>query len=134
MKNAKLHILCFAVIALLASLSHASNEPTAAEENPQDTPHMATYKVPDLDEALSKDFIKALAKLEGIISAKPAIDAGTFSVTYEPAKTDPRKIEALLAQLAPESKLDKVGLADATHSEDDCGKCPLRKKCGKHKE
>ena len=130
MKSAKLTVLVLAVIALLAPLSHAA-EKAAAQDNPQDKPHMAVYKVPGLDEELTKDFIKGLAKLDGIISAKPALDEGIFTVTYEPAKTAPEKIEAVLVELAPDTKLDKVGPADAAAAEHDCGKCPHRKTCGK---
>jgi copper chaperone CopZ len=128
MKCAKLAILGFALITLLAPLSAA-----AAEEQAQDAAQMAIYKVPELTEDLSKGFIKELAKLEGIVSAKPAIDEGTFAVTFETAKTDPQKIEAVLAELAPEAKLDKVGPAEKAHS-GDCSKCPKHKTCGKNKE
>ena len=128
MKVARLAILGFALIALLAPLSAV-----AGEEKASDAPHMAIYKVPELNEELAKGFIKELAKLEGIISAKPVIDEGTFAVTFEPAKTDPQKIETALAELAPEAKLDKVGpAAKAAHG--DCGKCPKHKTCGKSKE
>jgi copper chaperone CopZ len=127
MKIARLAILCFALIALLAPVSAVM-----AEEEHQEGAQMAIYKVPELNEELSKGFIKELAKLEGIISAKPALEEGTFAVTFETAKTDPQKIEALLVQLAPESKLDKVVAAEkAAHG--DCGKCPKAKTCGKHK-
>jgi len=127
MKIARLAILGFALIALLAPMS-----PALAEEEHKDAAQMATYKVPELTEDLAKGFIKELAKLEGIVSAKPAIDEGTFAVTFETEKTDPQKIEAILVQLAPDTKLDKVAPAEkADHS--DCSKCPKHKTCGKHK-
>jgi hypothetical protein len=127
MKIARLAILCFALIALLAPVSQV-----LAEEEHKDAAQMAIYKVPELTEDLAKGFIKELAKLEGIVSAKPAIDEGTFAVTFETAKTDPQKIEAILVQLAPEAKLDKVGPAEKV-AHGDCDKCPKAKTCGKHK-
>jgi hypothetical protein len=125
MKQAKLFIIGFALIALLAPLAQA-----AAEEKPQDKPHTAFFAIPELSETVTKELVKGLAKLEGIISAKTT-DEGAFAVTFHPAKTDPKKIEAALSEIAPDSKLDKVALADDPHAGSDCNKCPLKKKCGK---
>ena len=127
MKIAKLAVLAIALIALLAPMSTA-----LAEVEIKDAAQMAIYKVPELTEDLSKGFIKELAKIEGIVSAKPAIDEGTFAVTFETEKTDPQKIEAVLVQLAPDAKLDKVESAEKAHS-GDCSKCPKHKTCGKQK-
>jgi hypothetical protein len=125
MKQVKLFIIGFALIALLAPLAQA-----AAEEKPQDKPHTAQFTVPELNDTVTKDLVKGLAKLEGIISAKSS-DEAVFAVTFDPTKTDAKKIEAILAEIAPDSKLEKVALADDPHAGSDCSKCPLKKKCGK---
>jgi copper chaperone CopZ len=134
MKTSKLALFGIAILALTAFAALAADDPAPAENKPQDAPHAAIFKVPALSEDLSKDFIKGLAKADGIISAKPDLEAGTFSVTYEPAKTDPKKIEAVLTQLASEVSLDKVQPADAVHAKSDCSKCPHHKTCGKKKD
>ncbi len=134
MRSSKLAILMIAVLALAAHTAIALDDPAPSESTPQDAPHSAVFKVPALSEKLSKDFIKGLAKADGIISAKPDLEESTFSVTYEPAKTDPKKIEAILAQLAPEVTFDKVQPADPELAKGDCSKCPHHKTCGKKDE
>ena len=129
MKISKITILGVAVLLLTSLNASAADDPA-----PADSPHAAVFKVPALSEDLSKNFIKALAKADGIISAKPDLEEGTFSVTYEPAKTDTKKIEAVLAQLAPEVTFDKVQPADPAHASSDCSKCPHHKTCGKKHE
>jgi hypothetical protein len=125
MKQAKIFIIGLALFALLAPISQAT-----VEEKAQDKPHTALFTVPELNETVTKNFVKSLAKLEGIISAK-STEKGAFAVTFDPAKTDAKKIEAVLAEISPDSKLDKVALADDPHAGSDCNKCPLKKKCSK---
>jgi hypothetical protein len=134
MKSRKLSILVCAVLALTAHAAIASDDPAPSGSAPQDAPHAALFKVPALSEEISKDFIKGLAKADGIISAKPDLEEGVFSVTFEPAKTDPKKIEAILSQLAPEVTFDKVQPADPAQAKGDCSKCPYHKTCGKKDE
>ena len=59
MKQAKLFIIGFELIALLAPISQA-----ATEEIPQDKPHMALFTVPELNETVTKDLVKGLVGSE----------------------------------------------------------------------
>ena len=90
--------------------------------------------MPELTKDLSKDLVKSLTDVEGILAAKPDTEAGTFAVTFAPAKTDPETIEAALGQVAPKTSLDKVGPADTKAAKGDCSKCPKKSGCAKNKK
>jgi len=123
------------IIAALLSVGLMAGEttPAPAKEGAEDGPRLAVYKVPNLTNDLSGSLIKSLTKVQGILSAKPDTDAGSFSVTFEPGRTTPEQIQAAMAQVAPGTELDKVEAADPAQAKKDCGKCPSRSKCSKSK-
>jgi hypothetical protein len=121
------------VIALTALGTWASDTPQPAGEKIEAAHQTAIYTVPNLDKALSKNLVKSLAEVKGILAAKPETDSGIVSVTFETAVTDAKQIHEALSKLAPEAKLDKVVPADARAAGAGCGKCPHAKTCTKKK-
>ena len=93
----------------------------------------AVFAVPGLkDEAVVKSLTAALAKEPGVVSAKADAVTGKFIVTFEPGKTALPSLEKAMAKVAPASKLEKVGAADAKDAtKHDCGKCPSKSTCQK---
>ncbi len=121
------------IIVTMLTMGLMAGDAAPAKESSKDAPHLAVYKVPSLDNDMSKNLIKSLTKVDGVISAKPDTEGGVFSVTFEPKKTSPEKIQETMVQVAPGTELAKVGPADAKHSKKDCGKCPNKKSCSKKK-
>ena len=133
MKSARLVTVCFAIAFLLAQGAWATDTAAPAAKDPHDLPHTAVYKVPELTTTLSKELVKSLNDVDGILSAKPDTKAGTFAVTFAPAKTDTDAIQAALRPVAPETTLDKVGPADPKQAKSGCGGCPKKSSCAKKK-
>lgn len=123
------------VPALLLVLANAA---AFAEDAPkqEETPALQTavFVVPDVaEEGVVPQLTKALAKQEGLVTAKAETDAGRFLVTFETAKTNAEALTAVIVQVSPESKLEIVKAAE-TAGAHDCGKCPSRSTCGKAKD
>jgi len=133
MKSARLVTIAVGIAFLLAQGAWAADKAAPAVQDPQDLPHTAIYKVPELTTALSKQLVKSLGDVQGILSAKPDTKASTLAVTFAPAKTDTDAIQAALRPVAPETTLDKVGPADPKQAKSGCGGCPKSSSCGKKK-
>jgi hypothetical protein len=133
MKSARLVTIVLVTSLLLAPTAWASETAAPAAKDPQDLPHTAIYKVPELTTKLSKDLVKSLNEVDGILSAKPDTKNGTFAVTFAPAKTDTDAIQAAMRPVAPETTLDKVGPADPKQANSGCGGCPKKSSCAKKK-
>ncbi len=120
-----LALLAFAVLALAA--------PTAslAKDKPSET---ATYAVPHLDNAdMVKDLTKALTKVKGVTAAKADAEAGKFIVTFNPEKTNPDALTAVVTKVAAEAKFEGVQAAEGSGEHSGCGACPSKATCGKKK-
>jgi hypothetical protein len=133
MKSARLVILAIALFLLAATGVQAEEKAAKAEKSPEELAQTAVFKVPDLDQGLSKQLVKSLTGVEGILAAKPDTETGTFAVTFATAKTDTDRIETALGEVAPQASLEKVGPADATAAKKDCSKCPKSAGCAKKK-
>ena len=133
MRHFRFTLFTLAVIALTALGSWASDTPQPAGDKLEAAQQTAIYTVPNLDKALSKNLVKSLAEVEGILAAKPDTDSGIVAVTFESAKTDAKQIHEALSKLAPEAELDKVAPADAKAAGAGCGRCPHAKTCTKKK-
>lgn len=121
------------VILMLAALvALTAIAPALAEDK---APETAVFAVPNLkDEAVVKDLAKALAKVKGVTAAKPDAEASKFLVTFNPEKTNPEKLTAAMAKIAPEAKFEGVQAADGkTVNNAGCGACPSKATCGKKK-
>jgi hypothetical protein len=134
MKSVRIAAIGIAIVCLLASGAWAADPTAPAEKDPQNQPHTAVYNVPDLTTDLSKQLVKSLGDLDGIIAAKPDAKAGTFAVTFTPAKTDTKSIEAALASAAPKTSLASVAPADPKAAKAGCGGCPKKSSCAKNKK
>lgn len=116
-----------------AAADKAAPAGAAAEAAPAAAPaaQTAVFAVPDLgDAALVKKLNAALAKHDGVVAAKPEAEAGRFLVTFDAGKTTAEALAQVVAQAAPQAKLEGVQAADpksAAHG--DCGKCPSRATC-----
>ena len=133
MKSVRLVTIAIGIAFLLAQGAWAADKAASAVKDPQDLPRTAVYKVPELTTELSKQLVKSLGDVEGILSAKPDTKASTLAVTFAPAKTGTDAIQAALRPLAPETTLGKVGPADPKQAKSGCGGCPKSKSCGKKK-
>ena len=97
-------------------------------------PEVATFAVPGVkDQAVVKGLTAALAKEAGVLAAKADGEAGTFMITFEPAKTNPEALTKVVVEVVPDAKLEKVQPADPKAAEHDCGKCPSKSSCNKSK-
>ena len=116
-------------IVLAALLAIAVVAPALAEDK---APETAVFAVPNLgDEAVVKDLTAALAKVKGVTAAKPDAAAGKLLVTFNPGKTNPEKLTAAVAKIAPEAKFEGVTAADGKAADNSaCGKCPNKSSCG----
>ncbi|MBZ0266748.1 hypothetical protein K8I85_01205 [bacterium] len=122
------------VPVLLLSLSnvHAFAADTPKEEVP--ALQTAVFQVPDVaEEGVVQALTKALAKEEGLVSAKAEAEAGRFLVTFETARTNTDALAAAIVTVSPEAKLEMVKAAEAKAAHD-CGKCPSKSTCGKAKD
>jgi hypothetical protein len=91
----------------------------------------AVFTVPGLaDEAVVKGLTTALAKQEGVLSAKADAEGGKFLVTFETAKTNSDAVTKAMTLASPEAKFDKVQAAakDATEKHN-CAGCPSKGSC-----
>jgi len=131
-RNAIVAVLALALFVLPVAAEDNATAPLAKAGH--GTPQTALFKVPDLTADLSKELVKGLAKLEGIVSAKPDLDKASFAVTFDPAKTDAKQLQVSLREIASQMSLTKVGPADPKHAKSDCGKCPHEAKCSKKKD
>ena len=134
MKSARPIITAVAILLLAAPVAWAEENAAQTEKSPEEMAHTAVYTVPELTKGLSQDLVKSLTDLEGILAAKPDTEAGTFAVTFAPAKTDTDKIATALGAAAPGTSLDKVGPADSKAAKGDCSKCPKKSGCAKSKK
>lgn len=121
-------VLAMTCVVAFAALARAEDAPKKEEVAAART---AVFAVPDLGDDSVKRLTAALAKTEGIVSAKAESDKGRFLVTFETAKTDAEALTALVTNVAPDAKLEAV--EDAKAAGPDCGKCPSRSSCGKAK-
>ncbi len=138
MRVKSLLFILTSTLLLTATASFAGDAPAQDAAPAQAAPYAQTaiYSVPNLsDAAVVKDLTKALAKEEGIITAKAEAEAGKFLVTFETAKTSPETLTKVVTKVAPEAKLDAVHEASAKPAaQGDCGKCPSRSSCPKSKK
>jgi len=122
------------VPVLLLSFAVAVAEDAAPQE---ETPALQTavFAVPTVgDEAVVKKLTAALAKQEGLVSAKAEIEAKQFLVTFETGKTDGEALAAIVTEVVPDAKLETVKTAEPKAAAHDCGKCPSKSTCGKAKD
>jgi len=109
----------------------AAETPEAAPEPEKPASEVATFSVPDMDAALVKSLVDALAGEKGIVSAKPDTDAGTLHVTFEPGTTNPSTIGKVLSTVSAGAQLEKVAAStDPAQPAHDCGGCPMHDTCG----
>jgi hypothetical protein len=131
MNRTKLTALTIVIWVALATLGLATDTQETAPA-PATTPHIAVFKVPDLTTDLAKQLVKGLAKVDGVIAAKPDIEAGTLAVTFTPATIEVKAITKTLSEVVPDTTLETIAPADTTaHTKKDCGKCPHQKGCSK---
>ena len=133
MRTLKLGTIGIATFLILVPGAWAAETADAAAKSPENQPHTAVYKVVDLSSDLSKQMVKGLSEIEGILSAKQDIESGTFSVTFAPAETDTKAIQTVLESVSNEVTLAGVAPADAKQAHGDCSKCPKQKSCAKQK-
>ncbi len=122
-------LTCVLAFAVLARAEDAPKQ----DEAPVPAAKTAVFAVPDLGEESVKKLTAALAKAEGLLTAKADAEKGRFLVTFDTAKTDADAIAAVVTKVAPDAKLETVEVADAKAAGPDCGKCPSRSSCGKAK-
>lgn len=118
-------LLAFAVLALTAPAA------SLAKDNPSET---AVYAVANLDKAdMVKDLTKALTKVKGVTAAKADAEAGKFIVTFNPEKTNPDALTAVVTKVAADAKFEGVQAAEGSGEKSGCGACPSKATCGKKK-
>ncbi len=109
----------------------AATEPAAPPAQEKPAAEVATYTVPEMDDALVKSLIGALDGEKGVVSAKPDTEAGALHVTFEPGATSPSTIARALTAVSAGVQLEKVAAsADPAQPAHDCGGCPMRNTCG----
>ncbi len=138
-------IISLAIFAISCANEAANSEPETkvapvkqqpAEKTEAEVPpgkpknKVATFAVPEMDEARIGGLISALANDKGVLEAKPDKPNSTLSVTFVPGDTNPKKIQAALEKVVPGVTLSKLettipGEAPAH----DCGGCPMRNSC-----
>ena len=126
MKLSKSISIAVAIAFILAQGAWAGEAKQAASKDQHQT---AVYEIPGLSVDLSKDLVKGLKGIDGILAAKPDTDAGTFAVTFASAETDADAIRSALGAVASEVALSKVGPADPKAVKKDCSKCPKKSGC-----
>ena len=133
MRSIRFVIVSVTICFLVAQGALAAANAQPAKQDHENLPHTAIYKIPDLTKELSKALVKSLGKMDGIISAKPDLKAGTFSVTFSPQEIDGKKLEAAIIEIEPKASLDSIGPADSKSPSSACSKCPKHKDCAKKK-
>jgi len=127
-----LSTLVLAATPVLAGDGCPSAKAAAESPSVQSVHETAIFSVPQVaDEATVKSLTMALAKQEGVISAKANSEGGTFQITFVTGKTNAETLAKAVAEVAPESKLEKV--EPATVAKHDCSKCPSKASCSKTK-
>lgn len=129
-------LLALAVMAVHAGCDTAAppaDEPLAPEEPAEQAPaaEVATFAVPDLDEALGKQLATTVGQDKGVVSAKPELDKGHFLVTFTPGEASPEAILTRVRSVSPEARLEGVAAAAGGAAKEGCGGCPSKSKCPK---
>lgn len=120
----------FLCLFLLFSLVLAPFSPAADNEAAACPAAVSTFKVPGLDKALTKQLVKEISKLPGIISAKPLADSSSLAVTHETATTTAAKIGQAMQTLVPGTELTATVPAKVpATTEKGCATCPRRGGC-----
>ncbi len=131
--------LLLALLVLAAAAGCNTAQPPAAETEATEEPaeaappaaEVATFAVPDLDEALGKQLAATVGQDEGVVSAKPEPDKGHFLVTFTPGVASPDAILTLVRSVSPEAQLEGVAAAAGGAAKKGCGGCPSKSKCPK---
>ena len=127
MRNRLFTLALFAV----AVLALAAPAVSLAKDKPSET---AVYAVPNLDKAdVVKDLTKSLTKVKGVTTAKADAATGKFIVTFNPEKTGPEALTAVVTKVAPEAKFEGVQATGDSSEKSGCGACPGKATCGKKK-
>lgn len=131
--NIFIAIVAFAVFVSVGARSagDCAAQDSANKEGKKNV-HVVTFTVPDQSKNLAKDISKALAREPGVLSGKSDFERKTFSVTYDPDKTSPKRIQKIIMAIAPNAKLKKVALTREKSGKQGCGKCPRRNSCEKY--
>ena len=133
----KHQIVWFVLGMLIAASPLQANDkscPSEAKSNgaEKSTYTAATYTVPDLTKTVAKGLSKAIAKEPGLVSAKPDLQAKTFTVIFEPGQTTSKSILAALKKKAPDAAFSQEAAVEAVKT--GCGKCPNRLSCPSKKQ
>lgn len=130
----RVHPIVTALVCVfaVAALARAEDAPKK-DEAPAPAAKTAVFAVPDLGDEAVKKLTTALARTDGVLTAKADAEKGRFLVTFDTGKTDAEALTTLVTNVAPDAKLEAVDVADAKAAGPDCGKCPSRSSCGKAK-
>jgi len=91
---------------------------------------VARFSVEGLDMAMAGQLVKALTDMPGVLSAKPAVADGSFSVEFENPTSSPKAIlEALQGAGSAVTLLDVVPAEASAGDKSGCAGCPSQSKC-----
>ena len=134
MKANKISIAIVALAVLVSIGARSAGECAAQDSTNKEVTknvHVVTFTVPDLSKNLAKDISKALAREPGVLSGKSDFERKAFSVTYDPGKANPKRIQKIIKAITPNAKFKKARTGEK-RGKQGCGECPRRSSCANH--
>jgi len=131
-------LVAFLIVATTVACNTA-DVPAAEEPTPEAAveqavaAEVATFAVPELDEALGKQLATAVGEEKGVVSAKPDLDKGQFLVTFTPGESSPDGLLTRIQSVSSGAQLEGVAAAEGGAKKKGCGGCPSKSKCPKAK-
>ncbi len=90
---------------------------------------MAVFKTPEIDKDKAVEISKSLSDEKGVISARPDLKKGKFSVVFDQKIIDSKKVLNIVQDVVQNAELDDEKKVKGDRFKRDCGKCPHRKTC-----